>query len=142
VRAAAAIARAARADLRARTVIEPIARSRSAVVEPYRADGLIGSATANARRALDAVLALLPSASAATGEVVVGSPAEALCALSREVDLLVCGSRAYGPARHVLLGSVTHGVIRNASCPVVLVPRGTHNALARALARAEQAASR
>ena len=32
----------------------------------------------------------------------------------------------------MLLGSVTHAVIRDASCPVILVPRGTHNALVRA----------
>jgi len=142
VRAAAAIARAAHADLRAATVVEPVTRSQSAVIEPYRADGLIDSATANARRALDHVLALLPSAVAATSEVVVGSPADGLSALSRDVDLLVCGSRAYGPARHVLLGSVTHAVIRDASCPVVLVPRGTHNGLVRGLDPAQQVASR
>ena len=112
------------------------------MIEPYRADGLIDTAIGSARRALDQVLALLPSGVAATSEVVVGSPADALTALSGRVDLLVCGSRAYGPARHVLLGSVTHAVIRDASCPVIVVPRGTHNALVRALAPAAQATSR
>ena len=61
VRAAAAIARAAHGDLLASTAVEPITRSQSAVIEPYRADGLIDSAIGSARRALDQVLALLPS---------------------------------------------------------------------------------
>lgn len=142
LRAAAAIARASGADLIASTVVEPISRSRSAVIEPYRADGLIDTAIGSARRALDRVLALLPSGVVATSEVVVGSPADALTALSSQVDLLVCGSRAYGPVRHVLLGSVTHAVIRAASCPVILVPRGTHRALVRAPTRVAQATSR
>ena len=142
VRAAAAIARAGHANLVACTAVEPITRSQSAVIEPYRADGLIDTATGSARRALDQVLALMPSGVAATSDVVVGSPADALTELSRHVDLLVCGSRAYGPTSHVLLGSVTHAVIRDASCTVVVVPRGTHNALVRALAPAAQATSR
>ena len=41
VRAAAAIARAGHADLIACTAVEPITRSQSAVIEPYRADGLV-----------------------------------------------------------------------------------------------------
>ena len=142
VRAAAAIARAGHGDLLASTAVEPITGSQSAVIEPYRADGLVDSAIGSARRALEQVLALLPSDLAATSEVVVDSPAHALTALSGRVDLLVCGSRAYGPARHVLLGSVTHAVLRDASCPVIVVPRGTHNALVRALAPAAQATSR
>ena len=75
VRAAAAIARAGHADLVACTAVEPITRSQSAVIEPYRADGLIDTAIGSARRALDQVLALLPSGVAATSEVVVDSPA-------------------------------------------------------------------
>jgi nucleotide-binding universal stress UspA family protein len=41
-----------------------------------------------------------------------------------EVDLLVCGSRGYGPMRRVLLGGVLRKLIRRAACPVVVVPRG------------------
>ena len=35
----------------------------------------------------------------------------------------------YGPFRAVLMGSVSHAVIRKAHCPVVVVPRGTDNAI-------------
>jgi len=39
-------------------------------------------------------------------------------------DLLVCGSRGYGPVRRVLLGGVSSRVAQNARLPVVLTPRG------------------
>lgn len=40
-----------------------------------------------------------------------------------EVDVLVCGSRGYGPARRVLLGGVSARLLRRARVPVVVVPR-------------------
>jgi nucleotide-binding universal stress UspA family protein len=39
------------------------------------------------------------------------------------VDLLVLGSRGFGPVMRLLLGSVSSRVIRQASCPVLVVPR-------------------
>jgi nucleotide-binding universal stress UspA family protein len=39
------------------------------------------------------------------------------------VDLLVIGSRGYGPVRRVLLGSVSGDVVRHSPCPVMVVPR-------------------
>lgn len=38
-------------------------------------------------------------------------------------DLLVCGSRGYGPVRQILMGSVSTQVMRKAAYPVVIVPR-------------------
>lgn len=58
------------------------------------------------------------------GRTIAGIPAEVLIARSRELDLLVLGSRAYGPLRHALLGSVSATVMRGASCPVLVLPRG------------------
>ena len=40
-------------------------------------------------------------------------------------DLLFTGSRAKGPFRRVLLGSVSTHLLRDAACPVVVVPRGS-----------------
>lgn len=40
------------------------------------------------------------------------------------IDLLVAGSRAYGPLRSVLAGSVSHHLAHEAPCPVLIVPRG------------------
>ncbi|HVW48121.1 MAG TPA: universal stress protein [Solirubrobacterales bacterium] len=53
-----------------------------------------------------------------------GETAAALAEACREgVDLLVVGSRGYGTVERVLLGSTSTGVIRQATCPVVVVPR-------------------
>lgn len=40
------------------------------------------------------------------------------------VDLLITGSRGYGPARSVLLGSVSRHLLDHAPCPVIAMPRG------------------
>ena len=53
-----------------------------------------------------------------------GDPAKVLVEHSQQLDLLVLGSRGYGPIKSVLLGSVSSYVIRNAYCPVLIVPRG------------------
>lgn len=52
-----------------------------------------------------------------------GRPADALLALSAELDLLAIGSRRWGPAARVLLGSTGEAVMHDAACPVVAVPR-------------------
>lgn len=56
-------------------------------------------------------------------EVLCGRPADALLALSREVDLLLIGSRRWGPAARVLLGSTGEALLHDAACPVLAVPR-------------------
>jgi len=53
-----------------------------------------------------------------------GDPATVLVDASRDTDLLVMGSRGYGPLRAVLLGSVSEAVIGRAICPIAVVPRG------------------
>jgi nucleotide-binding universal stress UspA family protein len=53
-----------------------------------------------------------------------GDPAiQILKACERGVDLLVLGSRGYGPLARVLLGSVSREVIQKARCPVLSVRR-------------------
>jgi nucleotide-binding universal stress UspA family protein len=52
-----------------------------------------------------------------------GDPAEVLVNRSRDLDLLVVGSRGYGPLRHALVGNVSWDVMRKAACPVLVVPR-------------------
>ena len=61
-------------------------------------------------------------------EIVVadGGPAEQLADASRQLDLLVVGSRRYGPLRRVLLGSVSSALIERVHCPMLIVPRGVH----------------
>jgi nucleotide-binding universal stress UspA family protein len=62
-------------------------------------------------------------------EALVGDPAEVLRDFSKGLDLLVVGSRGYGPLRAVLLGSVSRRLMAEAHCPVIVVPRGVEAAL-------------
>jgi nucleotide-binding universal stress UspA family protein len=53
-----------------------------------------------------------------------GDPTASLIARTREgLDLLVLGSRGYGPLRRVLFGSVSSELIGKAECPVLVLPR-------------------
>lgn len=52
-----------------------------------------------------------------------GNPIDELVDASSMTDLLVMGSRGYGPLRHVLLGGVSGRLMQLAACPLVVVPR-------------------
>jgi nucleotide-binding universal stress UspA family protein len=53
-----------------------------------------------------------------------GLPAAELAARSAELDLMVVGSRGYGPLKRVILGSTARKLVRSAACPVLVLPRG------------------
>jgi nucleotide-binding universal stress UspA family protein len=57
-------------------------------------------------------------------DALLGDAADVLTGISPHLDLLICGSRGYGPLRAVLLGGVTRRVTAAAHCPVVVLPRG------------------
>jgi len=121
---AAAVARAAGARLRVVGVYEPVPFA--ALVPP---GGAMPSVAANdvlrrrQREELDAALSAIDDQLDATGALLNGDVPEVLSDEAREVDLLVLGSRGYGPVRSVLLGSVSSAVVRSVECPVVVVPR-------------------
>jgi nucleotide-binding universal stress UspA family protein len=82
----------------------------------------MGAVRDAARAALDEALASLPFEAA--DELLEGDVVDELAALDdHECDLLVCGSRGYGPVRRVLLGGVARKLTRRAACPVMVVPR-------------------
>jgi nucleotide-binding universal stress UspA family protein len=62
---------------------------------------------------------------AATGRALSGVAGAAIAEACEEVgaDLLVAGSRGYGPVMRVLLGSVSTQLAHRAPCPVLVVPR-------------------
>jgi nucleotide-binding universal stress UspA family protein len=75
------------------------------------------------RRVLDEALAD-GDGSSIEGVFEIGRPVDVLVEQSRELDLLMAGSRGYGPLGAVLLGSTTHDLARLAHCPVLITPRG------------------
>ena len=59
----------------------------------------------------------------ATLEVIDGLTAQELVLASSRLDLLVMGSRGYGPLRRALMGTVSGRVAEAAACPVLITPR-------------------
>jgi len=134
------------AAVRALVVVEPPASTPGAFVpfpgldpamplggvEPFdairRAEALERRESA-ARATLQAAVDALGGDAAIEREIVVEpDPTSAILEAARGgADLLVLGSRGYGPVRRALVGSVSVAVIRRAPCSVVITPRaGEH----------------
>jgi nucleotide-binding universal stress UspA family protein len=121
LRAAAALAQRAAAELKVYSAIGSRGEFSSVMYWRTDDDALVARSRQQHQAALDAALERFPEG---TGELLDGDAVEALSALDeRDVDLLVCGSRGYGPVRRVLLGGVSSRLIRHAACPVLVVPR-------------------
>jgi nucleotide-binding universal stress UspA family protein len=59
------------------------------------------------------------------GNAVCGEPGEELARFSDSVDLLIVGSRGYGPLGRLMNGSTTRYLARNAACSLLVTPRGS-----------------
>ncbi len=57
------------------------------------------------------------------GRAVYGLPGEELAAFGEDVDLLVVGSRSYGPLQRLVLGSTSDYLERHARCSLLVLPR-------------------
>lgn len=117
LRRAEAIAKLTDATLQVLTVVAP----------PVAMPGVVGYAPIDPPdpdRILNEAVKSVDPELAATARRLDGSPAPTLAnACEDGVDLLVAGSRRYGPVMRVLLGSVSTQLIREAPCPVLVVPR-------------------
>jgi nucleotide-binding universal stress UspA family protein len=80
---------------------------------------------AQLKQDLEKATSNLPSAAEAS--LVEGDAAKTLVEASSDLDLLVVGSRGYGPLRAVLLGSVSTALVRTAQSPLVVVPRSANS---------------
>jgi nucleotide-binding universal stress UspA family protein len=57
------------------------------------------------------------------GRAVYGMVGEELAAFSDELDILVVGSRSYGPVQRLVVGSTSDYLQRNARCSLLVLPR-------------------
>jgi nucleotide-binding universal stress UspA family protein len=57
------------------------------------------------------------------GRAVYGFAGEELAALGNELDLLVVGSRGYGPVKRLVVGSTSEYLERHARCSLLVLPR-------------------
>jgi nucleotide-binding universal stress UspA family protein len=64
----------------------------------------------------------------ATGALPFGDPARELTLAANDLDLLVTGSRGYGPVRRLMLGSTSSKLVHEAPCPVLVLARGARDA--------------
>jgi nucleotide-binding universal stress UspA family protein len=79
---------------------------------------------AHRQELVDAAVAGVPDGLTATGRVLTGDPARELAHATEDFDLIVAGSRSYGPVRRVLLGSATRRLLGDSASPVLVMPRG------------------
>jgi nucleotide-binding universal stress UspA family protein len=75
------------------------------------------------------------------GNAVYGLTGEELAAFGDEVDLLVVGSRGYGPWKRLVLGSTSDYLERHARCSLLVLPRAATRAGAREEPSQSQAAA-
>ena len=112
---------AAGASLRLIHALQPVTAPPMAPEESAR---LTSELSEQREHALERAAASVSKGLHAETTMLVGDPARALEREAGEgLDLLVLGSRGYGPVRRVLLGGVSESVVRHSPCPVLVVPR-------------------
>jgi nucleotide-binding universal stress UspA family protein len=114
---AAGLASRSRARVHTYTVIEPAAGRGSAgrEVEPDRRSRVAAT--------LEKARTRVPADVLEGTHVLEGRAADALAGVSAELDLLICGSRGYGPVRSMLLGIVSWELAHSTACPLLVIPR-------------------
>lgn len=118
---AAAIGVAAGATLRLIHAFQPVAAPPPVAME---SELLTRGLRAEHERALGRAAASVSKELHAETRLALGDPVRMLDHEAHAgLDLLVLGSRGYGPVRRVLLGSVSSELVRSAPCPVLVVPR-------------------
>jgi len=123
------IARAVGAELRVVEILDIHRAGTPTMIPGSGAELAAHQPAARAGAALDEVVAGLPGDVHVETAIVLGGPVGDLVRQSEDADLLVLGSRGYGPRRAVLLGGVSGRVVRRAACPVIVVPRGVERPL-------------
>ena len=135
---AGVLAGSARAQVRVLTVCEPLGTLVAASLPASELELARKGADEDAQKTLEQGIAALPAGRSAGGKKLSGSVPEALAAASGDLHLLVCGARGHGPIRTLILGGTSHALVRTASCPVLVVPRGTPLPMGRDASRASR----
>jgi nucleotide-binding universal stress UspA family protein len=94
-------------------------------------DELVGTHREQTERLLRELTQRLPGLAT---ELRVGEPAEELAAAAADADLLVVGSRRWGPFSRLVVGSTGEELVREAPCSLLLVPRPAEQAASAAAA--------
>ena len=121
--AARRVATATGAQLQVIRAFEPLAYD----VPPGKAPfgGMVSyndALLARATEELDAAVARIET-DGAEPHITMGDAVRVLTDASEELDLLLVGSRGYGPMHAVLVGGVAGRMVTEAACPVIVFPR-------------------
>ena len=117
------LAARAHGDLTVLSVVEPVLAGALPVGAGYGYADVIESITKSCRADLDEAVASIPDELSPSGRLLDGPVAKTLGEAGEDVDVIVAGSRGYGPVGRLLLGSVTRQLMRVAPCPVIMLPR-------------------
>jgi nucleotide-binding universal stress UspA family protein len=123
----AELAGSASARLRVLSVYEPTVSASVAVGGGMRTASINAVLRRQCEEELAHAVSALDADIDASETLLEGGARELLARASGELDLLVVGSRGYGPLRAVLLGSVSSALVRSAQSPLVIVPRGAES---------------
>jgi nucleotide-binding universal stress UspA family protein len=123
------IARATGAELRVIRVMDALQYSSPALMGGPGYVQLRDDIEKALRAELDDAVGRIPAGVSAEAIFLTGDPAHELAQQSGTLDLLLTGSRGYGPLRAVLAGGMTGRLMRQAACPVLVIPRGVEAAL-------------
>jgi hypothetical protein len=82
---------------------------------------------------LEDAIAKVDAELGAGAEFRIGDAVQTLTVASQQLDLLVLGSRGHGPLHAVMVGGVAGRLVRDAACPVIVVPRGAGHTEANSL---------
>ena len=122
------LARATGARLWLHVVIDD--RPTATYVQPFDWPLRLEKRTTGGQDLLDRTLADLRDVDA-DGGVTTGSPVQVLADAATSTDLLILGSRRWGPVKRLALGSTAEAVVRRGAGPVLVLPRTSHQPQAR-----------
>lgn len=77
----------------------------------------------SAAEELEAAVAGIELEAGAEAAFAIGDPPRVLAQALEQLDLLLVGSRGYGPLHAVMVGGVTGRLVREAACPMIVFPR-------------------
>ena len=138
LRGAAALARCAGSPLRVIAVADTRIAPELTLAPGFGVAEVLADRRATTTRAVEHAVAALPGDLTAEAVTPEGAPVAALAHAADDVDLLVCGSRSYGPLGALLLGSVSRPLLHRAPTPLLVVPRGRERRLEQLLVNPEE----
>lgn len=125
LRVAASLAKRPEASLELITVAPPAAPDiGGAMLSMLSREELERAVNDEMAAALDRAVAAVPADLQPQRKLLHGDPATVLAEAAQELDLLIVGSRCYGPLRRALLGGVSAKLMRSAPAPLLVMPHG------------------